>query len=99
VLGEYCRIVIAHWLATVSGPELAWHGVLPLETGISEGDTIYVVRGAQNEVPAITPEALSRVDNQEDASASSDPMGGLMEIPFMKVSSQRLAIHYPFILD
>jgi hypothetical protein len=47
------------------------------------------VRGAQNGTPAITPEALSRVDSQTDQSSpfgmSNDPMSGLMESPFMKV--------------
>ncbi|KAI8051190.1 hypothetical protein BDF22DRAFT_744800 [Syncephalis plumigaleata] len=54
----------------------------------TDKDTIYVVRGAQNETPAITPEALSRVDSQSDQSSpfgmSNDPMGGLMESPLMK---------------
>ncbi|KAI9593394.1 hypothetical protein BDF19DRAFT_415504 [Syncephalis fuscata] len=54
---------------------------------VSKNDTIYVVRGAQNETPAITPEALSRVDSQGDESMPGmpgDPMSGLMEAPFMK---------------
>ncbi|RKP27303.1 hypothetical protein SYNPS1DRAFT_27043 [Syncephalis pseudoplumigaleata] len=54
---------------------------------LADNDTIYVARGAQNETPAITPEALSRVDSQSDQSPhgmGGDPMGALMEAPFMK---------------